>query len=319
MNMKDYYAELGVAPDADDQVIKQAYRQLARQYHPDVNPGDKQAEERFKAINEAYQTLGDPQKRRQYDAFRQQYQQWQQSGRQPGFDGGYWQAGPGTHVYTTGHFDPQDFADLFGSNSPFGDIFGSIFGRAGYDGDVRPAPGRDLEVPVEISLEEAFHGTTRSLQLGDQHIEARIPRGVNTGSRVRLANQGRLNGIGGMTGDIYLRIQVQPHPRFEREGHNLRTDVPVDIYTAAVGGEARVTTLDGTVLLKIPPRTQADKVFRLRGKGMPRLDRPDERGDLYARVKLVLPDVLSDSELATLRELARKHQKVEYVQSRATA
>ncbi len=318
MEMKDYYAELGVAPDADDQVIKQTYRQLARQYHPDVNPGNKQAEERFKAINEAYQTLGDPEKRRQYDAFRQQYRQWQQSGSQPGFGNGYWQARPGTHVYTTGHLDPQDFADVFGTDSPFGDIFGAMFGRAGYDGGVHTQPGYDREVPIDISLEEAFHGTTRSLQLGDQRIEARIPRGVSTGSRVRLANQGRLNGADGAIGDIYLRIQVQPHPRFEREGYDLRTDVPVDIYTAAVGGEVQVTVLDGTVRLKIPPRTQADKVFRLRGKGMPRLDRPDERGDLYARVKLVLPEVLSDSELATLRELARQHQTIEYTQPRVT-
>lgn len=312
MEMKDYYAELGIAPDADDQVIKQTYRHLARQYHPDVNSGDKQAEERFKAINEAYQTLGDPEKRQQYDAFRQQYQQWQQSGNQPGFNAGSWQAGPGTRVYTTGHFDPQDFTDAFGTDSAFGDIFGAMFGRAGYDGNVRRQPGRDREVSIDISLEEAFNGTTRSLQLGDQRIEARIPRGVSTGSRVRLANQGRLNGTSGATGDIYLHIQVQPHPRFEREGNDLRIDVPVDIYTAAVGGETRVATLDGTVMLKIPPRTQADKVFRLRGKGMPRLNRPDERGDLYARVKLVLPEVLSDSELATLRDLARQHKTIEY-------
>ncbi len=319
MGMKDYYAELGITPDADNYVIKQAYRQLARQYHPDVNPGDKQAERRFRAINEAYQTLGDPQRRQQYDAFHQQYQQWQQFGSQPGFDGGYWQAGSGTHVYTTGHFDPQDFADVFGTASPFRDMFGAMFGQTGYDSSAYTQPGRDREVSVDISLEEAFSGTTCLLHLGDQYIEARIPPGVKTGSRVRLANQGRLDGTGGAIGDIYLRIQVQPHPRFKREGHNLHTDVLVDMYTAAVGGEVPVITLDGTVRLKIPPRTQADKIFRLRGQGMPRLDRPDERGDLYARVKLVLPDVLSDSEIETLRNLAHLRQTIEYAQSRVTA
>jgi curved DNA-binding protein len=309
MEFKDYYAALGVAPDADDQAIKQAYRKLARQYHPDVNPGDNQAEERFKEINEAYQALSDPERRRKYDELRDQYQRWQQRGGRGDFNWGRGQAAPGEQVYTY-NVSPEDLEDIFGDASPFSDFFSSIYGQT--EGgptrrarEVRPRRGRDMEAPVEITLEEAFHGTTRSIQIGDRRIEARIPPGVRSGSRVRLAGQGAPGMAGGPAGDIYLSVEVVPHPHFERDGDNLRVDVPVDFYTAALGGDVRVPTLDGAVMLKIPPRTQADRTFRLRGKGMPRLERPDERGDMYARVKLVLPEPLSDTELETLRQLAQ--------------
>jgi curved DNA-binding protein len=301
---KDYYAVLGVAPDADEQAIKQAYRKLARQYHPDVNPGDKQAEERFKEINEAYQALSDPERRRKYDDLRRQYQHWQQRGGTGPFNWDQWQVRPGERVYTR-TVSPEDLEDLFGGAAPFSDFFSAIFGDVRDRGRATgPRRGRDLDLPVEITLEEAFHGTTRTLQLDGRRLEARIPPGVRSGSRVRLAGQGNPGAAGGPPGDLYLVVQVAPHPQFERDGDDLTTVVPVDIYTAAVGGEVRVPTLDGAVLLKIPPRTQADTVFRLRGKGMPRLERPSERGDLYARVRLVLPDDLSERELAALRELA---------------
>src|SRR5438876_3509416 len=181
MEFKDYYAALGVAPDADEQAIKQAYRKLARQYHPDVNPGDKQAEERFKEINEAYQSLNDPERRRKYDELRQQYQQWQQRGGRGDFNRG-WQAAPGEQVYTY-NVSPEDLEDLFGDASPFSDFFSSIYGQteAGpttRTRQARPRRGQDIEAPVEITLEEAFHGTTRGIQIGDRRIEARIPPGV---------------------------------------------------------------------------------------------------------------------------------------------
>jgi curved DNA-binding protein len=313
MEFKDYYAALGVAPDADDQAIKQAYRKLARQYHPDVNPGDKQAEERFKEINEAFQALSDPERRRKYDEMRSQYQRWQQRGGRGDFDWGQWQAAPGEQVYTY-NVSPEDLEDLFGDASPFSDFFSSIYGRA--EGgparrarEARPRRGRDVEALVEITLEEAFHGTTRSIQIGDRRIEARIPAGVRSGSRIRLAGQGAPGVAGGPAGDLYLNVEVAPHAQFERDGDDLRVTVPVDIYTAASGGEVRVPTLDGAVMLKIPPRTQADRVFRLRGQGMPRLEMPTERGDLYARVKLILPEPLSDSELETLQQLAQARRR----------
>jgi curved DNA-binding protein len=326
MDFKDYYAVLGVSPDADEQTIKQAYRTLARQYHPDVNPGDPQAEERFKEINEAYQALSDPERRRKYEELRQQYQRWQQRGeRAPrgergDFDWGQWQSAPGEREYSYGG-SPEDMEDLFGGESPFSDFFSSMFGQTGGFGQAgggraqrtresRPRKGRDIDADVEITLEEAFRGTTRSVQIGDRRIEARIPPGVRTGSRVRLAGQGSPGVAGGPAGDLYLNIEVLPNALFERDGDDLRVVVLVDFYTAAIGGEARVRTLDGEVKLKIPPRTQADRTFRLRGKGMPRLERPSERGDLYARIKLVLPEPLSDSELDTLRQLAQSRERV---------
>ncbi len=304
MEFKDYYAILGVTPDADDQTIKKAYRNLARQHHPDVNPDDKQAEARFKEINEAYQALGDPERRRKYDELRAQYQSWQQRG-SGDFNWSQWQSAPGQYVYTTG-VAPEDLEDLFGEGSPFSEFFSSIYGQPRARGPERPRRGRDLEAPVTISLEEAFRGATRSLHIGDRRIEARIPAGVQTGARVRLAGQGRPGRGGAPAGDLYLVVEVEPHPQFEREGDDLTTVVPVDFLTAAAGGEVRVPTLDGAVKLKIPPRTPADRVFRLKGKGMPHLDRPGERGDLFARVKLVMPEALSDAEIETLRDLARR-------------
>ncbi len=312
MEIRDYYAELGVTPDASDKEIKQTYRRLARENHPDVKPGDQHAEERFKAINEAYQTLGDPEKRKQYDTLRQQYQQWQHAG---GATTGYgaWPNGAGGRVYSTSNLSPEDLEELFGSGAPFADIFGSMFGQGGRTPEPRPHRGRDVETLVEITLEEALDGTSRVIQVGEQRIEARIPPGVQTGSRIRLSGRGQPGLAGGAAGDLYLIVEVLPHPQFAREGNDLRTEVPVDIYTAAIGGEARVQTLDGPVKLRIPPRTQADKIFRLRKKGMPRVDNPHERGDLYASVKLVLPEDLADNELEILRDLAqnRHHSYVE--------
>jgi curved DNA-binding protein len=313
VEFKDYYAALGVAPDADDKAIKQAYRKLARQYHPDVKPGDKASEERFKEINEAYQALSDPERRKKYDELRQQYRQWSERGGRGDFDWGRWQAAPGQGAYSY-DVSPEDLEDLFGGGSPFSDFFGSIFGQArggptGAGRAPRPRRGRDQEAGVEITLEEAFHGTTRALQLGDRRIEARIPPGVRSGSRVRLAGQGAPGVAGASAGDIFLVVEVVPHRGFLRDGDDLRADVRVDFYTAAVGGEARVPTIDGAVTLKIPPRTQVDKTFRLRGKGMPRLGRAGERGDMWARVKLVLPEPMNEAEIEGLRKLAEARTK----------
>jgi curved DNA-binding protein len=305
---KDYYAALGVSSDADDKTIKQTYRKLARQYHPDVNPGDTAAEDTFKELNEAYQVLGDPEKRKQYDTLREQYRQWQQRGGMGGFN--YQQPGgaPGGFAYSQ-TISPEDLQDLFGGESPFSDFFSSMFGQGAAQGAAnRPMRGRDIEATATISLEEAFHGTTRGIQVGERHIEARIPAGARSGTRIRLAGQGSPGAAGRPAGDLYLQVEIAPHPVFEREQDDLTADIPVDIYTAAVGGEARVQTMDGTVRLKIPPRTQADRTFRLRGKGMPRLNNPEQRGDMYVKVKLVLPDELSEHEEATLRNLAQERQ-----------
>ncbi len=310
-DFKDYYAVLGVSPDADDKTIKQTYRKLARQYHPDVNPGDATAEDRFKEINEAYQVLGDSEKRREYDTLRDQYEQWQRMGQQRGgFDyrqyagggaGGAGGAGGGVYTQTV---SPEDLHDMFGSDSPYSDFFRSVFGgRMDESYTSAPRPGRSLELEATITLEEAFHGTRRSIQVGERRIEATIPRGVRTGSKVRLAGQGSPGVNGAPAGDLYLVIAVEPDDRFARDGDDLTVTVDVDVFTALLGGSVRVPTFEGTVRLKVPPYTNADQRIRLRGKGMPHPGNPEQRGDLFARVRLVLPATLSDDDLATIRTL----------------
>jgi curved DNA-binding protein len=323
MDFKDYYEILGVAPNAEKKVIQQTFRKLARKVHPDVNPGNKEAEEKFKTINEAYQVLSDAKQRKKYDALRTQYQQWQQTGGSPqDFDWQDWSAsragsgtagasqrGQGVHVQ---YASPEDLEDLFGSASPYSDFFNSIFGQARRSGRATPPGprrGRDVEYEVDLSLEEAFHGAERLLEIDGHRIQAGIPAGVRTGSRVRLAGQAEPGQNGGTAGDLYLVIKVLPNDTFEREGDDLHIDVPVDIFTAIAGGETRIPSLERSLILTIPPRTNANRSFRLRGKGMPHLGDPKTRGDLFARVRLVLPDTLTDQEVNSIRALASARQK----------
>lgn len=313
MEFKDYYEILGVAPEADKKVIKQTFRKLARQYHPDVNPGNKKAEEKFKAINEAYQVLSDAEQRQKYDALRGQYQRWQETGnRRQDFDWQNWSAQPGAGGRPTA--TPEDLEDLFGSPAPYSDFFASIFGQQrerapGHAAAPRPRRGRDVEYEVAITLEEAFHGAERLLEMDERRLKANLPPGVRTGSRVRLTGLGEPGRNGGPAGDLYLIVLMLPHATFERAGDDLHLDVSVDIFTAIAGGETHIPTLGRQLALKIPPRTNAGQSFRLRGKGMPHLGEPGTRGDLFARVKLVLPDPLTDQEVNRIRELsmARLH------------
>src|SRR5579859_1170963 len=319
MEYKDYYQILGVPRNASQKDIKSAFRKLARQVHPDVKPGDKQAEERFKEINEANEVLSDPEKRKKYDTLGADWERYQQSGGQPGgFDYSRYASRPGEGADGNGNWEvhygsPEDFADMFGEGQPFSDFFSTLFGRGargGAQAQGRPQAqpiAQDYEHPLTISFDEAFHGATRLLQIGDRRIEAKIPAGVRTGSRVRLAGQG----VSG--GDLYLVIEFEPDLRFERRGDDLYTDAEASFLRAALGGELRVVTPDGAVALKLPPRTQAGRVFRLKGKGMPLLGGKG-RGDLMARIRIVLPENLSEHELDTLREMARQrgeeHERV---------
>jgi curved DNA-binding protein len=311
MDNKDYYAILGVPVDADTETIKKTFRKLARKHHPDVNPGNKEAEEKFKTINEAYQVLSDVEKRKKYDELQAQYRQWQQgSSRQQDFNWQNWsdQSGQGPQSqYTT----TEDMEDLFGSGSPYSDFFTSIFGQQkgnGRDVSPRPRHGRDIDFEVDMTLEEAFHGANRNLDVDGHHITASIPPGVRTASRVRLKGQGEPGTKNGQPGDLYLVINILPSETFEREGDNLHVEIPVDIFTAITGGETPVPTLDRPLILKIPPRTNARQSFRLKGKGMPRLGDPKTHGDLFAMVRLVLPDHLTDQEVNGIRELASSRQ-----------
>jgi curved DNA-binding protein len=314
MEYKDYYDILGVGRDADEKEIKRAFRRLARKYHPDVNPGDPEAEERFKEINEAYEVLSDPEKRRKYDQLGADWSRWQQAGGRPGdFDWSRWTTGaPGGQRVYVRQGTPEDLEDLFGGASRFSDFFAQIFGGmgtgaapGGFEYRVRPQRGQNYEQELEISLREAYRGTTRVLQKDGRRLEVKIPPGAHTGTRVRMAGEGRPGAGGGEAGDLYLRVKVAPDPQFERKGDDLYVTVPVDLYTAILGGEVRVPTLSGPVMLTIPAGTQNGRVFRLRGRGMPHLRQPEQHGDLYAKVDVRLPTDLGPRQQELFEELQR--------------
>jgi curved DNA-binding protein len=322
MEFKDYYSTLGVAKTATEKEIKQAYRKLARKHHPDVNPGDKSAEARFKELNEAYEVLGDPAKRRKYDELGANWRMYEQGGAagehgSPGWNVHFEGGAPGGGFRT---MTAEEMREMFGDQDPFSDFFHTFFGGqvdpedAGRRG--RPARaranrhGRDVESEITLTLEEAFHGTTRQLSIKtDGHartVPVRIPPGVTDGSRVRVSGEGEHGTGGAQSGDLYLRIHLAPHPRFERKGRDLHTRVSVPLTTTVLGGEVDVTTLGGRSLrLRIPPLTQNGQVFRLKGHGMPAIGKSDEVGDLYATVDVELPRELTPEQRAHFEALRK--------------
>jgi curved DNA-binding protein len=320
MEYKDYYATLGVSKTASQDEIKKSYRKLARKYHPDMNPGDKSSEDKFKELGEAYEVLSDPDKRKKYDQFGSQWQAYTRAGGQPqDFDWSQWAGqsmggqGAGGRGYAR-TVTPEEFEQMFGGGAGggmggFSDFFEALFGGLGGATNTgtrtrRQARGQDAEYPLDITLEEAAHGATRSLQYEDgRRVEAKIPPGVKTGSKVRLSGQGSLGAAGGQAGDLYLKITVLDHTIFTRDGDDLKVNVPVDLYTAVLGGTVSVPTLETPVTLTIPPETSNGKVFRLRGLGMPRLRTPNERGNLYATVQVQIPKNLSEKEKEIFRQL----------------
>jgi curved DNA-binding protein len=282
---KDYYKILGVDRKASERDVKQAYRKLARQYHPDVNPGDKSAEEKFKQINEAYEVLSNKEDRQKYDKYGDKWQyaeQFEQAQRQQASGRDFGQGGP--RVY----YGEGDFGSIFDDL-----LRGFGTGR----GQPRPRRAQSLEYPVEVTLEEAYRGTTRTLSFADgKRLEVKVPAGVRTGSRVRLA------GKGAQGGDLYLIVTVKPHPTFERRGDDLMVGVSVPLVVAMLGGEVQVPTLKGKVALKIPAETQNGRTFRLAGQGMPHLGNKSS-GDLMASVRVVLPTKLSTREKELFKQL----------------
>lgn len=328
MDFKDYYSTLGVAKTATEKEIKQAYRKLARKHHPDVNPGDKSAEAKFKELNEAYEVLGDPAKRKKYDELGANWRMYEQAAGQRGQGQSYggnpfagWNVntgGPsGGRVHT---MTEDEMREMFGDANPFSDFFQTFFGgsfdpeatagRASRGGRTRAREGRDVEQEIELPLEDAFSGTTRrfGISLNGQHrtVDVRIPAGVTDGSRVRVTGEGEHGSGGARAGDLYLRVRLSPHPTFERKGRDLYTRVPVPLTTAVLGGEADVPTVAGKPLrLKIPPTTQNGQVFRLKGHGMPTAGKPDQTGDLYATVDVQLPKSLTPEQRKHFEALAK--------------
>ncbi len=317
MQYRDYYQILGVPKNADEKEIKKAYRKLARQYHPDKNPGNKRAEERFKEVNEAYEVLSDPQKRQKYDQFGADWDKFSRAGGNPNDFWSQWTQQQGGQAYTR-TVSPEEFAQMFGGSgfggsSGFSDFFEALFGglgrqqSGGFSGFGRQEATRQpqrQEHEIEVTLEEAFHGSTRVLTWEDgRSLQAKIPRGVKTGSKIRLSGQGS----GG--GDLYLTVKVQPHPIYERDGNDLKMKLPVGLYTAVLGGKVDVPTLDKTVKLTIPPETPNGKTFRLAGLGMPHLRQPDQRGDLYVTVEVQLPVHLTFKEKELFQELRKLREE----------
>lgn len=279
--MADYYDVLGVSKTADDKGIRQAYRRLARKYHPDLNPGDESAEKRFKEINEAHEVLSDPEARKKYDTYGDRWKHADQFEAQ----------GP----FTYGGRGAADFgADIF---SGFEDILGKArSGRAGW-----ASTASRLETPVTVSLEDAFYGSVHNVTItsstGQRRVEVTVPPGVDTGSKVRFTLDGDT--------EILLKVTVAPHERFERKGADLYMEVQVPFEDAILGGESRVETLTGGLHVKVPAGTQNGQRIRLARQGMPKLKRPSERGDLYVTVRPDVPKKLSDDERRLLEELRR--------------
>ncbi len=340
MEYKDYYKILGVARGANADEIKKAFRKLARKYHPDVNPGDKKAEAKFKEINEAYEVLSDTEKRSKYDTLGPNWQeQFGPSMSNTRRSYSYGNGATGSRTQPQFEFDQGNFSDffetLFGRSSGAGAMGGGGARTSGIRNDIRRRTGDDIEQPVEVTLQEAYVGGARTFNIQstevcptcqgtgevgnkvcstcsgqgmvprNKRIQVKIPAGVDNGSKIRVAGEGQPGIGGGPRGDLYLIISVKPDPTFERKGDDLNVDVDVELVTAMLGGEVPVPLLDGRkVVLTIPAETQNNRIFRLAGKGMPRL-RAEGSGNLYARVRVLLPTHLSQEERRLFEQFAR--------------
>ena len=292
MDYKDYYKILGVERKASEDEIRKAYRKLAKQYHPDYNPNNKGAEEKFKEINEAYEVLSDPKKRSHYDRLGSDYSQWQRRGGPGNFNWDQYGGFPGgTRV------NIDDLNEMFGGGG-FSDFFQTIFGMGGGRQSSRSQP-QGYQQELEITLEEAYKGTTRLIESNGKQKQVRIPGGVRTGSKVRVAGSGP-NGL-----DLYLIIQVAEDSRFERRSNDLHTAANIDVFIAILGGEADVETFEGKIKLNIPAGTQPEQVFRLAGRGMPSVRDQKSKGDLFVKIKVQIPKYLSSKQMELLEEASK--------------
>jgi curved DNA-binding protein len=312
MDYKDYYKILGVEKTATTEQIKKAYRKLARQYHPDVNPNDATAEQKFKEVNEANEVLSDAEKRKKYDQFGADYQRYEQAGaggagRGPGgFDWSqYAQGGQGGNPF--GGFggggasfeEGEDFSDFFSS------LFGGMGGGAAGGRGTRPGAGQDYQAELELTLEEAYHGGPRTITVQGKNLRLTIQPGVADGQTIRLRDQGGPGRNGGPTGSLLITFRILPDARYVRTGDDLTQDVPVSLYRALLGGSETVETLSGAVKINIKPESANGTRLRLRGKGFPVYRQEGKFGDLYLRLNVQLPQNLTDQEKDLIKQLAQ--------------
>jgi curved DNA-binding protein len=303
MEYKDYYQVLGVGKKASQDEIKKAYRKLAVKYHPDKNQGVKSAEEKFKEISEAYEVLGDPEKRKQYDKLGANWKQYQDAG----FNQGQRAGGGRTYSYQTN--EDSDFFD-----GGFSDFFESFFGRgrnqqhSGFgEMDFEFPPG-DLTGEIPVSLEEAYHGTERIIDLGGEKIKIKIKPGAYDGLTLRAKGKGQKS-ASGKAGDLHLNIKVLPNEKYERKGDDIYTEAPVDLFTALLGGKQEVTSLSGKINITLKEGTQNGKVVRLKGKGMPVYGKSGQHGDLYVKLLVKLPEHLSPHQKDLIQKLKLSFEK----------
>ena len=309
MEYKDYYKTLGVAKTASQSEIKKAYRKLAVKYHPDKTKDNKAAEEKFKEVTEAYEVLKDPEKRKKYDELGANWKMYEQ------------QAANGRGTYgspfgggrTQREFS-EDYSDIFGSGG-FSDFFESFFGGAGGAGEpytrrTSYAPkGQDHKASITIPLSQAYQGVTPVINVGGKRIRIKLKAGIEDGQTLKIAGKGGEGIQGGPAGDLFLSIHIEPHPSITRQGDDLYTEVPVDIYTAILGGKTTIETLKGAVTITIPAGTDNGKVLRLKGLGMPNYRNNERFGNLFATVSLTTPKNLSEEELELVRKLQALHQQ----------
>ncbi|MGA9406574.1 MAG: J domain-containing protein [Bacteroidota bacterium] len=304
MTFKDYYKELGVEKTATPEEIKKAYRALANKYHPDKAKGDKTAEEKFKDINEANEVLSDPVKRKKYDQFGADWKHYEEAGAQPGgFDWSKYASSRGGQTHRT---SSQESNAAF-SDEGVDDLFEMLFGqRSGRRPGRRSVviKGEDLATETTLSLEEAYHGTARLIHLNGQTIKVTIKPGVADHQMLRIAGKGEGGIGGGPNGDLYLTVKIAPHPEFHRSGNDLHRDLPVELYTALLGGKTQTKTLKGKVTVNIPKGTPNGKELRLRGLGMPIYGKKNEFGNMLVKVDIVLPEHLSEEEIDLFKKLA---------------
>ena len=315
MDYKDYYNILGVSKNASQEEIKKAYRKLAVKYHPDKTKGDKQSEERFKEIGEAYAVLRDPEKRKKYDQLGANWKQYENSGYGGGgFD--FSQFGGQSQGGSSFHFE-GDMDDIFGgAGGGFSDFFNAFFGgrggtQSGFSGRAqRPQKGQDLQADMEISLYEAYHGTSRILNVHGKKLRVNIKPGSYDGLELRVRGKGGQGIAEGPNGDIYIKVRVQPDDNYKIDGSNLILKTDVDLYTAVLGGKTEIQTLAGKLNVLVPKGSQSGSKLRLRGKGMPVYGKPGQHGDLYVQLNIVIPKNLSREEInlfKKLKELRNNH------------